>query len=46
MTGHEHIPPTSDRIPIVTGTDDVERLAGVVDEEADAIDCRSILRTR
>lgn len=75
MTGHEHIPPASSRIPIATGTDgqayipaeaiveflrmvaescrnladdpdcDLESAADLIDREADALDCRAILRT-
>lgn len=75
MTGHEHIPPASSRIPIVTSTDgqayipadavvlflrvvaescrnladdpdcDLHTAGAAIDFEADALDCRAILRT-
>ncbi len=75
MTGHEHIQPASDRIPIVTDRQGqayipaegvvellraladscrkhasdpdcrLDSVADAIDFEADALDCRAILRT-
>ncbi|GAA2929588.1 hypothetical protein [Streptomyces enissocaesilis] len=75
MSGHEHIPPASNQLPIVTGTDgqayipadavaaflravaescrnladdpdcNLRTAGAAIDLEADALDCRAILRT-